>query len=153
MNSSWEFKSVDNLEVLDFLESRSLPYNDAGIWVAVCERVEGFGMPVGSEVFETVRWEGEYRCYCRRLGIEFQQVPRRTIKLHHCHSARATDANIRQALVDRFGKRGTKKNPGRTYGITGKDIWSAFAIAIYWRDRMEAAQQEDGFLDGAHNIK
>jgi hypothetical protein len=42
---------------------------------------------------------------------------------------KAKDANIRQALIDKIGPQGTKKDPGPTYGIS-KDVWSALAIAV-----------------------
>ena len=58
---------------------------------------------------------------------------RKQIVMHHCNDARAKDKNIRQAMIDRFGEPGTKKNPGGTYGIS-KDIWSALAIAAYALD-------------------
>lgn len=48
---------------------------------------------------------------------------------------KATDATIRQALIDLFAKdtpnkgKGTKSNPGYFYGFKS-DIWSAFSVAI-----------------------
>ncbi|HET6477318.1 MAG TPA: hypothetical protein VFH93_14740 [Thermoleophilia bacterium] len=42
------------------------------------------------------------------------------------------DANIRQALLDRFGGPaavGRKAAPGPLYGIA-RDVWSALAIAV-----------------------
>jgi hypothetical protein len=60
------------------------------------------------------------------------RIPRLKVKLHLCHDSRAKDANIRAALIDRFGKPGTKKNPGALYGVT-RDLWSALAVAItFW---------------------
>jgi hypothetical protein len=66
----------------------------------------------------------------------FYRLARREIKTHLCHSARATDANIRQALIDRFGGQekaiGKKANPGPLHSLKGH-LWSAFAVAItYW---------------------
>ncbi len=52
-----------------------------------------------------------------------------------CHSMKATDATIRQALIDLFAKdtpnkgKGTKKEPGYFYGFKA-DIWSAFSVVI-----------------------
>ena len=65
---------------------------------------------------------------------EFSEVLRRDVKLHVCQSPRAKDANVRQALLDRFGPPGTKKAPGTTYGIT-KDTWQALAVAVTWDDK------------------
>ena len=59
-------------------------------------------------------------------------LPRRAVKLALCGDSRAKDANIRQALIDRFGGSaavGRKAAPGPLYGIT-RDVWSALAIAV-----------------------
>jgi hypothetical protein len=60
-------------------------------------------------------------------------VYRKDIKLAFCGTCKAKDANVRQALIDRFGEQGTKLNPGRLYGIK-KDMWSALAVALFWYD-------------------
>jgi hypothetical protein len=46
---------------------------------------------------------------------------------------KAKDSNIRQALIDRFGEVGIKKNPGWFYGFK-KDIWQAYAVGITYHD-------------------
>ncbi len=59
-------------------------------------------------------------------------LPRRAVKLALCGDSRAKDANIRQALIDRFGGSaavGRKAAPGPLYGIS-RDVWSALAIAV-----------------------
>jgi len=56
-------------------------------------------------------------------------VFRRDVKMHLCGSARAKDANIRQALLDRLGPVGTKKAPGPLYGVKSH-IWAALAVAV-----------------------
>ena len=101
----------------------------------VVETTQCFGMPVGKEVFETIWWEGRFcQVWSEGWGKEFMRIYRKDIKLHFCNSLRAKDANIRQALVDRFGKPGTKKSPGTLYGVK-KDIWSAVALAVYAADK------------------
>jgi hypothetical protein len=110
------------------------------------EMVASYGMAVGRETFETVYWIGRFaerwdrhhvmqttRLYRRQDGDE--GIP--AIVLHLCHDSRAKDANIRQALRDRFGPKGTKKHPGILYGI--KDhAWSALAVAVTLADWLEA---------------
>lgn len=96
------------------------------------EMVASYGMAVGKEVFETVRWIGHFEriWLYRRPTVPSRLIYRRDVKLHHCGSARAKDANIRQALIDKYGAPGTKKSPGATYGLKSH-LWSAFAIAAY----------------------
>lgn len=104
----------------------------------VIEQVASYGMPVGVEVFETVWWSGRF---AQAYGADHvSRVPRLQVKLHVCHDSRAKDGNVRQALIDRFGKPGTKKEHGVLYGISG-DLWAAFALAVTWWDtnRSEAA--------------
>jgi hypothetical protein len=94
----------------------------------VIEMVASYGMPVGKEVFETVRWIGRFEQAFAPNPTRL--IYRRDVKLHHCGSARAKDSNIRQALIDKYGPPGTKKNPGVTYGLKA-DLWSAFALATF----------------------
>src|SRR5690606_36462827 len=107
---------------------------------AVIEMIASYGMSVGAEVFETCVWVGRFAQFLEtRLDHPTDLIKRLPVKVHHCHSAKATDANIRQALVDRFvagfsnhGK-GTKNNPSPFYGFH-RDIWAAFALAVYAAD-------------------
>jgi hypothetical protein len=100
--------------------------------VAVIEKVESYGMAVGAEVFETVWWSGRFAEALHPLPVG--RLPRRAVKLHLCGSARAKDANVRQALLDRFGGSeavGRKADPGPLYGVHG-DLWAALAVAVTW---------------------
>lgn len=102
--------------------------------VTVIEKVEGFGMAVGAEVFETVWWSGRFAEASRRMPVE--RLTRKAVKLHLCGSMRAKDPNIRQALIDRYGGAdaiGRKASPGPLYGVAG-DVWSALAVAVTWAD-------------------
>lgn len=99
--------------------------------VFAIEMVACYGMAVGKEVFETCVWIGRFYETVRR---GYSRVPRfvyrQQVKLYHCQSPRAKDANIRQALIDKYGAPGTKKNPGATYGLKSH-LWAAFALATY----------------------
>jgi len=98
----------------------------------VIEKIASYGMPVGESVFETVYWSGRF---AEAYGAELvHRITRIKVKNHICHSARAKDGNVRQALIDRFGPVGTKKKPGPLYGISG-DLWSALAVAVTWADQ------------------
>lgn len=123
-----------NIDENVFLAQRFSEIQDEihGAQVAM-EMVASYGMPVGKEVFETCVWIG---IFLSALGIEEPHttfVYRKEVKLNLCGTAMAKDANIRQALIDRFGEPGTKKNPGKLYGIS-KDLWSALAVAVTFSD-------------------
>lgn len=106
---------------------------DGGNVQIACEHLQCFGMTVGKDVFETAYWIGDFRGEARKLNMPFIRVFRGEVKMHLCNSMRAKDSNIRQALIDRFGAPGTKKNKGLTYGLS-KDLWSAFAVAVLAMD-------------------
>lgn len=106
----------------------------------VVEMVASYGMPVGREVFETVLWIGRFIEKAASSGKPVRTVYRKDIKLHLCHSMRAKDGNVRQALIDRLGEPGTKKAPGVTYGIS-KDLWAALAVAVFAYDCPEAGDR------------
>ena len=96
----------------------------------VCEMVASYGMAVGKTVFDTCVWIGRF---CATYDNKFELMYRKTVKMHLCNSMKAKDSNIRQVLIDRFGEVGTKKKPGKLYGVSA-DVWSALAIAITWFD-------------------
>jgi hypothetical protein len=106
--------------------------------VCAIERIASYGMAVGADVFETCVWTGRFmQVWADEQGSEAHRITRKEIVVHLCGSPRAKDANVRQALIDRWGAPGTKKNPGPTYGITG-DMWSALAVATVAMDRIKA---------------
>lgn len=123
----------DKKEIVQFLiiENEDFPIYRADK-VAV-EMVASYGMPVGKEVFETVLFIGRLIERFKLINKDCKLVYRKDIKLHLCGSMKAKDSNIRQALIDKLGEPGTKKNPGKTYGIS-KDLWSALAIAVYYEE-------------------
>lgn len=100
------------------------------------EMVACYGMPVGREVFETCVWIGRL---VEAFEGEHMYCYRRDIKLWLCNSARAKDANVRQALIDKHGAPGTKKNPGGTFGVKSH-IWAALAVADYAWSNWRAAE-------------
>lgn len=102
----------------------------------VIEQIESYGMAVGREVFETVRWAGRFEEAAQPLSVAL--MPRRTVKLHLCSSPRANDSNIRAALIDRFGGPAATKKGGPLYRIA-KDVWSALAIAVTYSDQLDSA--------------
>jgi len=102
----------------------------------VLEMVASYGMIVGQEIFDTCRVIGRIQEACERQGAKVTLVFRKTVAAHICGSVRASDANIKQALKDRFGGKGTKANPGIFYGVAGSDQWSAIALATWGIDNL-----------------
>lgn len=94
------------------------------------EMVASYGMPVGKDIFDTCVWIGRFQQELYNKGWQVHLIYRRDVKLHHCGQARAKDNNIRQVLIDKYGEKGTKDNPGITYGLKA-DLWQAFALATY----------------------
>lgn len=111
------------------------------------EKIACYGMAVGAEVFETCVWTGRFiQAWESETEKPYERIPRGEIKLHLCRSNRAKDANVRQALIDRFGAPGTKSNPGPLYGITSH-CWAALAVAVCAHDRLSCGiSSERGLL-------
>lgn len=106
------------------------------------EMVASYGMPVGAEVFETCLWIGRFVERCDEPDT-VKLIYRRDVKLHLCGNARAKDANIRQALIDRWGGKaaavGTSKRPGPLYGVK-THAWAALAVAVTLADSMKVRE-------------
>ena len=124
-----EIAKYHNPDMLDML--RTL---DPDHTVAI-EMIASYGMAVGADVFDTCVWIGRYDEAVRGAAL----VKRLDVKLHHCHSAKAKDSNVTQALIDRFAPsqpnrgKGTKTRPGWFHGFA-RDIWQAYALAVYVAD-------------------
>jgi hypothetical protein len=115
---------VENADIMRLISSAS--YDSLAI-----ESITGYGMAVGTEVFETCRWEGKFEYLASDLTKKpFRRIRRRDIKSHICENPTAKDRDILAALTDKIGPKGTKANPGPTFGVSG-DIWAALAVAVY----------------------
>lgn len=102
------------------------------------EMVASYGMAVGAEVFQTCVWTGRFMQAWidsdHRRGRRVIPVTRKQVVVHVCGSARGKDANVRQAMIDRFGPGkekaiGKKATPGPLYGMRA-DEWQALALAV-----------------------
>ncbi len=100
------------------------------------EMVASYGMPVGKEVFETVRWIGRFQ-QAWRDPEAVRLIYRRDVKLHLCGNMRAKDPHVWQALLDKLGPVGTKKQPGPLYGVKSH-ARSALAVAVTAAERLDA---------------
>ena len=93
------------------------------------EMIACYGMPVGAETFETCLVIGRILEIWERRSLPYRLVYRRDVKMHLCGTMKAKDPHIRQALIDRFGKVGTKKTPGALFGVSSH-LWAALGVAV-----------------------
>lgn len=129
----WDGTKIHRAEIVE--NEALVSHLDADTQVLVIEWIESYGMAVGKEVFHTCRWCGRFEQeWLVWKGNRVEYLTRKQVKSHLCHTTRANDSNIRQALIDRFGPPGTKKAPGLTHGLK-KDMWAAFALAVTWWDQ------------------
>jgi hypothetical protein len=103
----------------------------------VCEAIVAMGMAVGQDTMTTAWWTG--RIYQAWPNAQRFMLSRGTVKIHLCGSMRATDANVRTALLDRFGPGrelaiGTVRARGPLYGMKGHEF-SALAVGVTWLDQ------------------
>jgi hypothetical protein len=122
------FDICSNKELLEII-SKIYQYPNVAI-----EMVASYGMPVGKEVFETCVWIGRFKQALISNSVKrMVNIYRMEEKMTLCRDSRAKDGNIRQALIDRFGVVGTKKQPGWFYGVS-KDVWAAIAVGVTYAD-------------------
>ena len=136
-----EKDKIDNYDLLDRINFYCQSKNND--FIPVIEMIKSYGMSVGETVFDTCVWIGRIKQFLIDKGFkedDINYIYRYEEKLYICHSPKANDTTIRQALIDRFAKgvknygKGTKKEPGFFYGF-GKDMWSAFAVAVTYHDK------------------
>lgn len=93
------------------------------------ERVSYYGKTVGADVFETAYWSGRFAA-----NVQPEEVVRpkfSEIAKHFCgRSQGVNESVVARAIRDAYGEKGTKKEPGPFYGVSGH-AWSAVAVAIY----------------------
>lgn len=128
---------VDNQEVLDLCKGH--------LGQLAIEKIASYGMPVGQEVFETCVISGRFiqayidNPFWPQLATIFRPT-RKEIVNWLCGTSKATDSNVRRALLDLYpmtggGKTpqiGTKALPGPLYGFS-KDMFAALAVGLYAR--------------------
>lgn len=133
-----DFAKTDNGQVKERLMQWAFNANEG--YHLVIERIQMLGMPAGRSVFETSEWVGRFTEAADGFGTVADYVYRVDEKVTLCGNSRAKDANIRQALIDRYAKfdfktgHGTKANPDTLYGFKA-DIWAALAVATTWLEQ------------------
>ena len=122
-----ESGKVDNEKMMEIVR---FGYYDA----CVIEMFSSYGMRVGKEVFESVVVVGQIMEAVHYRGIVADRIERQKVKQYVVgKGGNVKDADVIRVLKDRFGDKGTKKNPGFFFGTTS-DIWQAFALAVAYID-------------------
>ena len=134
----WDKAILPNEECLESWNTKN--YFPTEPDICVIEQVAGMGMVVGETVFETAVWSGRFWQFLLGLGYKVDRIKRNAIKNILCGSSRAKDKNIRQRLIDIYGEQGTKKSPGKTYGMKA-DMWAALAVATAWNIQQDEANK------------
>lgn len=111
------------------------------------EWISSYGMRVGATVFDTCRWVGRFQQIASDSGYGGPiLVKRMDIKLFHTGRGSTKDADVRGALIEKYGepftkeiytptgkkgqplKERTRRVPQLTAPLT-KDLWQAFGLA------------------------
>ena len=105
--------------------------------VLALEMIASYGMTVGRETFETLLWIGRFAQFWKdHDGDRCIKVYRQDAKKCVCRTHKASDADIRSALIARLGDVGTKKAPGPLYGVKSH-AWAALAVAVTAEDMIK----------------
>ena len=94
----------------------------------------GKSVSIGRDVLETAAMVGWLEAEVMRgYSRKRVRITRRQVRMHLCGTMRSGDAQVWQALLDRYGGRstaiGNKKNPGPLYGVKSH-ARAALAVAI-----------------------
>lgn len=138
-----EFGIIDNQEMIKNIKRIKEECGENEIIHFVIEGMQNQGMPVGNTVFDTVLLIGRFIEHAIFNSYDkIIMIYRRDEKLCICNNTRAKDSNIRQALINKYGEVGIKKNQGFFYGFK-KDCWAAFAVIETYHE----------FFEGRYEIK
>ena len=129
-------EKIENGTIMEYIYNNEFQ----GITDIAIEMVACYGMAVGKTVFDTCVWIGRFtECLNKMYNVEPKYIYRKDEKMNLCHTMKANDSNITQALIDRFAPdtpnkgKGSKKEQGYFYGFA-KDIWQAYAVGITYYD-------------------
>lgn len=125
---------MENATLVRYLELHTEPDEQMAI-----EMIASYGMPVGKSTFETVVWIGRF---IQAFGAgRSTLIYRQDCKRYLCDgNMRAKDANVRQAIMDRYPATGggakpvigTKAKPGPLFGVSSH-AWAALAVGLTYQ--------------------
>lgn len=129
-------KKIYNIGIVnnkDFI-SNCIRYNQFkhNLFLAI-EVPKIFGNKVWQQVIDTAFIAGQI---VGKINFPFKKVAPNEWKLHITGKRGANDQLVKQALMARFGPKGTKKNPGKLYGLK-THLWDTLGIAVYVGDTHE----------------
>jgi hypothetical protein len=134
-----EFDKVENNELLKLIQNIEYkPYTTNHFAIEMVAHY-GTAMPAGKEIFDTCVWIGRFWQKALDRIPKLKRIYRKEVTMNLCHSVRAKDSNVIQALIDRFAYgvpnrgKGYKKNPGWFFGFKG-DIWQSYAVGVTYYD-------------------
>ena len=128
-------ETMPNRGVVELLRSMVVP--------TAIEDFVPYGQRLGYESIATVKAIGVFEFAAEGRA---RLIPRPEIKRHLCGTHKATDADVRDALMQRFGPGrkkavGTKTQPGPLYGFKGHH-WAALAVAVTAQDTQQEGPQQ-----------
>jgi len=142
----WRFGEWQRIEIIENHTLWMLLQNHDwhAFSVLVIERIVGSYSPqkggyVGRSICETCEWIGRFDCGWQTDRIVY--LTRQEIKARLTGSARASDRDVTQAILDRYGGSrktavGTKAKPGPLYKFRpSADAWQAMAVVLAYMEQ------------------
>jgi len=131
-NTRHAWALLDRKEVLgfgrDYMEEVN-KHQMLDVQLVVIEMIASYGMAVGSHTFDTCVEIGKLMRIMETSAQDVRRITRVEVKRIVCRSVKASDTNVRAAVIDYFGGPGAIKKGGQLYGAS-KDVWAALAVAI-----------------------
>lgn len=147
------YNEIENRALLERVPQWGAFKGALGLDAVVIEKIEFMGMAVGRPVFETVHWSGRFYQAFVALGFTPARQPFAATRLALLGSRRATEAQVKDALLSLHGfadwraAKGSKADPGPWAALTGPHAWSALALAVGFvleLSRLDAAGVDPG---------
>jgi hypothetical protein len=108
--------------------------------VVLIERVQSYGQ-AGRHLLETSESVGRLLQAALSGGHRVVLVPRRLVCKALDVSGAGKDAQVAEACRTILGPKGTKANPGPTYGVTSHG-WQALGLALAYREAAPSVRAE-----------
>jgi hypothetical protein len=107
----------------------------------VIETIVTYGNKMSQDTIKTAIWAGRFFQIVKDINRKSIFISRPEVKMNLCKDSRAKKPNMKQAIKDRFGNFGTKKNPGKLYELKLglekgmlEHIWASFQLAVTYID-------------------